>query len=737
MRTPATPAGPALARVGQEGASMTAALPTCPPIQRRSMTPQPWAGTPWLRPLRRLIATRPSPVPRLQKPGRPRMRRLVLLTLVLGSAWLGTEFMMQVLPEHGADRLEQVLLALFALLFGWISAGFWTALMGAALLLRGPREHDRDVLRRREAINLPIPADARTAIVMPICNEDVSAVFGNLRATIDSLRQTGSLERFDVFVLSDTNDPDLRVAEQLAYAELRAVQGEQGAKVYYRWRQQRTKRKAGNVADFCRRWGSLYRYMVVLDADSVMTGACLTTLVRLMEANPDAGILQTAPVATGHTTLHARLQQFGSRLYGPVFTAGMSYWQLGESHYWGHNAILRLAPFIEHCGLAPLPGRGSLSGEVMSHDFVEAALMRRAGWKVCVLHDLPGSYEQVPPNLDTELQRERRWCQGNLQNSRLMFEPGLHPVHRSVFLTGLLSYLSSPLWLAFLLASSLLFAHHVGDVPTYFLTPYQLFPIWPTHDTTLVLTLFGLTAALLLAPKLFALVVVMVRGEAAQYGGVLRMVLSACGEFVYGMLLAPVRMMFHTRFVLGPLLGLHSGWISPPRDNAVTTLGQAWRRHGLHTVLALAWITGLLAAGSTFPWWMSPVIGGLLLGAPMAALGSRARLGLALRRAGFLLTPEERKEPAALRAARRYAADARAVEGMAQVVAEPPLHDALRQAGTLRLSPARGLKAQAGAALLERALREGLDSLSRSQRLRLAGDGRALAGLARQGPHAR
>jgi hypothetical protein len=212
--------------------------------------------------------------------------------------------------------------------------------------------------------------------------------------------------------------------------------------------------------------------------------------------------------------VHARVQQFGSRAYGPLFTAGMHFWQLGESHYWGHNAILRVAPFIEHCALAPLPGQTSLSGDVMSHDFVEAALMRRAGWKVWIAYDLDGSYEQVPPNLLAELQRDRRWCHGNLQNSRLMFEPDLHPVHRTVFLTGVLAYASAPLWLAFLLVSTLLFATQAHDVPKYFVEPFQLFPIWPTANLKLMLTLFGMTAVLLLAPKVLSLLIILLRGEA-------------------------------------------------------------------------------------------------------------------------------------------------------------------------------------------------------------------------------
>lgn len=202
--------------------------------------------------------------------------------------------------------------------------------------------------------------------------------------------------------------------------ELIAEVGGEG-QIFYRRRRRRVKRKSGNIDDFCRRWGSQYSYMVVLDADSVMTGDCLCGPVRLMEANPNAGIIQSSPKASGMDTLYARCQQFATRVYGPLFTAGLHFWQLGESHYWGHNAIIRVKPFIEHCALAPLPGEGSFAGSILSHDFVEAALMRRAGWGVWIAYDLPGSYEELPPNLLDELKRDRRWCHGNLMNFRLFW----------------------------------------------------------------------------------------------------------------------------------------------------------------------------------------------------------------------------------------------------------------------------------------------------------------------------
>ncbi len=702
----------------------TPRTPVLPPVHRSSMVPRPWAGHPLLRPLRRALGgAMPPPVSAVRDPRPLMLRRVLLLLLVLLGAAVGTHAMLDILPAHGATLGEKALLLLFGVLFAWISAGFWTGVMGAWVLLRGRDANAVTNVLRGAAGSAPIPADARTAIIMPICNEHVPTVFAGLRATYESLARTDALERFDLFVLSDTGDPDTRAAEQAAWSQLvEALQRDPSApvRIHYRWRQRRSHRKAGNVADFCRRFGRDYRYMVVLDADSVMTGACLTDLVRLMEAHPDAGIIQTAPRACGHETLHARVQQFCSRAYGPLFTAGLHFWQLGESHYWGHNAILRMAPFIEHCALAPLRGHGSLSGDVMSHDFVEAALMRRAGWRVWIAYDLDGSYEQVPPNLLTELQRDRRWCHGNLQNSRLMFEPGLHPVHRSVFLTGVIAYASAPLWLAFLLLSTLLFAHHSNQIPRYFFEPYQLFPIWPTADLRLMLTLFGLTALLLLAPKILSLLVIMLRGQARGFGGPLRLMVSALLEFVHSLLLAPVRMLFHTEFVVAALTGLRFDWKSPPRDGATTTWAEACKRHGVHTVLALLWVAAILASSASFPWWLSPIIIGLLSAIPLSAWGSHAGPGRWLRRRRLLLIPEERREPSVLSEARRHAQDFDPEVQFVDAVLDAATHRQVVQANLVR-PVAGGLKGQTQAALFERALAAGPWALADGERHRLLG----------------
>jgi membrane glycosyltransferase len=707
--------------------------PAQPPLARASMHVEGWAGHPVARAWRR--ATRRGARRRLRATDddRPvRWRRLVLLGFIILGAFVGTQAMKQVLPQHGGTGAERALLVLFGVLFGWISAGFWTGVMGGWVLLR---TRGRDAAPSADAGGSSRP---RTAVVMPICNEHVPTVFGGLRATWESLAASGSTEGFDFFILSDTNRPDILAAEQAAWTDLveaLAADRPDGAptpRIHYRWRPRRTRRKAGNVSDFARRWGRAYRYMVVLDADSLMTGDCLRELVRRMEADPRAGILQTAPRACGHETLHARVLQFGSRAYGPLFTAGMCFWQLGESHYWGHNAIVRLEPFIAHCALPPLPGSGSLSGEVLSHDFVEAALMRRAGWRVWVLHDVPGSYEQVPPNLLAELQRDRRWCHGNLQNARLMFEPGLHAVHRSVFVTGVLAYASAPLWLGFLLLSTFLFTKHAHDVPIYFIEPYQLFPIWPSEHLRLVLTLFGLTGILLLAPKALSLLVWMATRRASCFGGTWRLIASAFIEFLHSLLLAPVRMLFHTQFFLAALTGWKLDWKSPPRDDARTSWGEALRRHGLHTLLAIAWLAAIHASGAPFPWWLTPIIGGLLAAIPISVYGSRASLGRAWQRAGLLLIPEEIEPPEVLRAAQRHAAFfATRRAGLASAWRDADVHARVVAAAAAH-APAHGAKARALSRRIETALARGVETLSTEEQLRLLADREALRELRRR-----
>jgi membrane glycosyltransferase len=702
-------------------------LDTTPRLARSPMAPHAWPGrsVPLRKPgiERRRVATPSDPG------GRWRLhaarRRLVMVALVIAQTIVATHFMSLVLPYHGRQPLEIAMLVLFGVLFAWISAGFWTALAGFWLLTRN---RDRYAISKRMAGSgaAAIPSDARTAIIMPICNEDVPRVFAGLRATYESLEQTGVLDRFDFFVLSDTGNADTRVAELDAWlATCRAVDG--FGRIFYRWRQHRIKRKSGNIADFCRRWGRKYRYMIVLDADSVMSGDCLTALVRIAEANPDAGIIQTAPRAAGRDTLYARVQQFATGVYGPLFTAGLHFWQFGESHYWGHNAIIRVAPFIRYCAIGRLPGRGALSGEILSHDFVEAALMRRAGWGVWIAYDLPGSYEEMPPNLIDELSRDRRWCQGNLMNFRLFWMKGLHPAHRAVFMTGVLAYLSAPLWFLFLILSTALLAIHTLSEPTYFTHPYQLFPIWPEWRPEWAITLFSATALLLFLPKILAAVRVALT-DPAHHGGRLHLGASLVGEMLLSALLAPIRMLFHTQFVLTALAGSTVRWKSPPRGDSETGWTSALARHGVHTLVGIGWALLVWWLDPAYLWWILPVVGALILSIPLSVLTSRTALGRMLRRRRYFLIPEESHPPPVIRATRRHWHHAQEPANLAAAVVDPTVN-ALVCAQAIARPPSAWLRGSIADALVERALQNGLDALTPNDRTRLIADPAALSAL--------
>ena len=664
------PQSGAMPVVGTDADALVRLIAT-PPISRSSMAPRAWPGR------NRGDGRRSHAVDSIDGPHRRGAwsraadhRRVALLVLIAGQTWLASDFMVRsVLRYHGQQPLELAMLFVFAILFAWISAGFWTALAGFATLVRNRDRYAITQTIRPDARASDIPQDARTAVVMPICNEDVARVFAGLRATYESLGSTGAADRFDFFVLSDSVNADTRVEEVETWIRMcRAVNG--FGRVFYRWRRHRIKRKSGNIADFCRRWGRKYRYMVVLDADSVMSGECLSRLVLIAEANPGAGIIQTVPRAVGRDTLFARVQQFSSAAYGPVFTAGLHYWQLGESHYWGHNAIIRVAPFMKHCALGRLPGRGALSGEILSHDFVEAALMRRAGWSVWIAYDLPGSFEEMPPNLVDELARDHRWCQGNLMNMRLFLMKGLHPAHRAVFVTGLMAYLSAPLWFLLLILATALVAVQTLTIPQYFVQPFQLFPLWPEWHPERAVMLLSVTASLLFLPKILASLLI----DSSGYGGQVRLALSVMLECVVSALLAPVRMVFHTEFVVASLLGRAVRWRSPKRSDAQTDWTQALRRHGVHTIMGIAWMALVWWLDPEYLPWMLPVLGALIISIPLSVYTSRTEAGKGLRRHGLFLIPEETRTPPVLIAMRKYLREAAPAGGVAVAGVDPPVN---------------------------------------------------------------
>ncbi|TNF56918.1 MAG: glucans biosynthesis glucosyltransferase MdoH [Burkholderiales bacterium] len=625
---------------------------TAPPVLRGSMAPRPWVGF-WrglgsatlsrvtrLMPPREPKAPRPAPAPWEMA---ARRRRQAFLALTVCTTVLAAWLFAQVQPEAGPAWIQAVHATLFVVLTTWVTTGFVTALMGAWVLLRGdPHSVSAATVRGRE-----LSAESRTAVIMPICNEDVATVFAGLRATCESLAGTGRGQQFDVYVLSDSNDLATIAAERQAWETLRSALatpgGDASVQVYYRLRRRRTHRKAGNVADFCRRWGRQYDYMVVLDADSVMSGASLVTLAKLMEAHPQAGIIQTATQSIGHQTLHARAQQFAARVTGRLFTLGMQYWQLGESHYWGHNAIIRVDAFMRHCALAPIKGRGGLCGGIMSHDFVEAALMRRAGYHVWLVADVGGSFEQQPPDLLSELQRDRRWCQGNLQNARLIAEPGLHRMHRAMLAVGTMSYLSAPLWLAFMgLGLAMLLTSGSGAQDARPLAGASL-------------GLWAVTLTLLFLPRVLGVAAVLLKGQQRGFGGTWRLLGSALLETLLAILQAPVRMVAHSIFVWAALTGMKLDWKSPPREATGVSWRTAATRLGLMQMAALLLLAALALTQPGLLPWVLPVVLPLALASVTTVLTGDVRLGQWARTGGALLVPEEAWSPAVLRKAWRHA----------------------------------------------------------------------------------
>ncbi|HKJ88506.1 MAG TPA: glucans biosynthesis glucosyltransferase MdoH, partial [Gammaproteobacteria bacterium] len=341
--------------------------------------------------------------------------------------------------------------------------------------------------------------ETRIALAMPIFEEDPRQVLEGLRATYESLEATGQIHRFDLYILSDSKDPETWIAEELAWNALcEAVDGY--GRIFYHRRRNNWGRKSGNIGEFCQNWGLNYDYMVVLDADSVMSGDTLVSLAALMDANPGTALVQAPPAPVHQDTLFARIQQFASAAYGPLFAHGLAFWQLGDGNYWGHNAIIRVAPFLEHCGLPELPGKPPLGGEILSHDFVEAALLRRAGWAVWMAPWLGGSYEETPPTLVDHLKRDRRWCQGNLQHARLLLAKGFRLPNRIHLGMGVLTYVSSPLWLIFLVLSGLEALRRKHTHMVYFLDN-SLFPAWPPSFFMEAATLLVITLGFLYLPK--------------------------------------------------------------------------------------------------------------------------------------------------------------------------------------------------------------------------------------------
>ena len=645
----------------------------------------------------------------------------------------------------GWSTARTVLLVLFVILFLFIAIGCVHGVFGFFVRSFGG---DRRITELKPFRDRNIDGIS-TAIVFPIYNEDVVRVYEGLRATYESLARAGQLDRFDFFILSDSTNADKWVEEERRWYDLIRELDALG-KIYYRRRLFNEARKSGNVRDFLNTWGRQYRYFICCDADSVMRGETLVDLVKLMEAHPTVGLVQTVPALVNAESLFGRIQQFANRLYAPVFITGLNYWSLNLGNYWGHNAIIRTEPFMQCCDLPQLPGVKPFGGQILSHDFVEAALLLRENWEVWFAHDLEGSYEEAPQALIENAQRERRWCQGNLQHGLVLFTKGLRGVSRLHLIQGICGYLSGPLWLAFLLTFNWIYCYQsftgLSNIPVPAFTPY----LSGLSGTAHALLIFVICMVVIMLPKALALIdLANDWPRRRSFGGLARATAGVVGETIFSTLHAPMLMLWHTRFVATNLLGISVGWATQKRSADGTDWLYAAQRHWGHALIGALWGAFMWQLDPTLFWWFTPVLAGLVLSVPLSVLTSRRSLGMAARRLGLFLTPEETGPPMELVTLRAQLkiheltdgdATPRSHAGLAEAVLDPyvnAIHVSLLREKQLNPVYAEHLS-RLGAGgepvqkLGEKLLAAGPDKLSAAERMQVMADQRVMVWLHQQ-----
>ncbi len=577
------------------------------------MTPAPLpAEAPLEMPRQRFSRAVPKSVPKSEEPSDMLARRLLLMlaTLLLGLAALAG--LKPVLARDGLDAMDHLLMILFFPLFAWIAFGFVGSTIGFILLMSG---------RSPGYITAPdstAPVRGRTAVLMPVHNEDVSAVFARVEAMLRSIADAGGAQTTDFFLLSDSN-PTSGEAEERCWT---ALAPDAPIPLFYRRREKNIAAKPGNIADWVTRFGGGYDYMVVLDADSLMSGRTIATLAAAMEARPAVALIQTVPTVIAAATLFQHWMQFANRLYGPIATAGMLWWFGSEGTFWGHNAIVRVSAFAESCGLPELLGPAPFGGHVMSHDMVEAALLRRRGWAVHMVM-IGGSYEEYPPTMIDHAIRDRRWAQGNIQHIRLLGSAGFHWISRVQLFVGASAYITSPLWL--LLIVTTLLAHVSTDAPA--------------SVAGSSLHIFILTLLLLFGPKAMALAWAL--NDPARrrgFGGGRRLTRSVAAEILLSILFAPAAMLTQTIDLTDIVRGKRSRWVTQARESDGIALHDALRRYRWH-VAAGAGLILLTPLAPIAAAWLSPVTLGLLASPWLAMWTARASLGDRARARGYFTVP--------------------------------------------------------------------------------------------------
>lgn len=571
-----------------------------------------------------------------------RKRRYLLLMLVVITTMLATIKWMEYMPSNLSIVSEFIVVTLFVLTFGWIAIYFYASLLGVihTLFYKEDTKSISILLKDIKTKKIDINKLGKTAILMPVYNEDILKVLARILAISEDLIKENIASIYDIYILSDTTNKEILKQEEEMWLKAKQLI-EPNINLYYRHRIKNTARKSGNIEDFLKRWGSLYDYMLVLDADSLMTANTIYKMTYMMAKTPHAGIIQAPPQMINAKSTFSRMQQFSGALVGPVVSYGLSFWQGGNSNYWGHNAIIRTKAFIESCGLPKLKGDGPFGGFILSHDFVEAALIARRGWSAWLVPNLKGSYEECPPSIIDFAIRDRRWCQGNLQHIKVLFSRNLNPISRIHFITGIMSYLSSPLWLLFLISGLLMVVSKIIFPPVYFGQTYSLFPSWPIFDKYGTITLFVISMLMLILPKFFGLILY-IKNNGKKY--IFNGLKSIFAEIILSTLVAPIMMIFQSKFVFDILRGKSVGWNAQNRDEG-TSWKTAWNVHKNHLLLGLiTWILVYKYANSLF-WWISPVTIGLILSMPISVFTSKTNIGLWLKKHNYFTIKEENQVP--------------------------------------------------------------------------------------------
>jgi len=553
------------------------------------------------------------------------------------------------LSTGGFGALEYFLIVMVGLTFFWISLSVSTATTGIVSFW----------LNRRPAQMAGLPAKTLdVALLVPIYNENPPDVFGNAAAMLEELRRTKSQHRFSLFILSDTQDPDIAAQEMRAMSIMRNTSCDD-AQIYYRRRSQNTDRKTGNITDWIEGWGGGFKAMLVLDADSLMSSQAIVTLADELSHDPSAGLIQSCPKLFGAETLFARMQQFSNVTYGWPMAEGLALWSNSEGNYWGHNAIIRTAAFASCAGL---PRVKSLHGKdklILSHDFVEAGLLRRAGWAVRFLPRVEGSYEETPATLIDYVLRDRRWCQGNLQHLRILPAAGFHAVSRFHLFHGAISYLLSPAWFILLMIWALINNGEDVNVISYFSDASPRMPIWPHISTVSSMLILLFMYGMLLAPKIIGAVVMWVSPEKRRtYGGSLQFSVSFLLEVLTSFAYAPILMIQQTIAVLRSLVGIHDNWEPQKRRGGKYSVGTLIKFHIVEQIFGFALLLGMVAGIVSL--WLLPIAISLS-GAVMLSGISGVNLVRKNWSRWHLGTPDEVKIPRVIALSRRYRDEMRGV----------------------------------------------------------------------------